>query len=216
MKNYIKNQQTKLKRKRVGNIDVFIKDEIPNFNSVSVIEKVTDLVPNHLLNYIDTIYIGEFEHLKNRSLDASYSNGMIFINNKQQSENDMLDDLVHEIAHSVEEVYTEQIYSDLTLQREFLIKREKLYNLLGSEGFEVENYSFDNVNYDIEFDRFLYKDVTYAVLRSITSDIFYSPYGATSLREYFANGFEAVFYHKDIKKLSNISPILLEKIEELL
>ena len=130
MKNYIKNQQNKLKRARVENIDVFIKDTIEGFNPVPVIRKAIKLVPLHLLQYIDTIYIGDFEHLNSRSLDASYSNGMIFLGNDQKSENDMTDDLIHEVAHAVEEVHNQLIYSDLTLQREFLKKREKLYNLL--------------------------------------------------------------------------------------
>ena len=34
------------------------------------------------------------------------------------------------------------------------------------------------------------------------------------LREYFANGFEAYFYHKDIY-LKKVSPILYGKLEEL-
>jgi len=216
MKKYIKNRQNKLRRKRVGNIDIFIKDPIDNFDPCSVIKKTTELIPQHLLRYIDTIYIGEFEHLEKRSLNASYSDGMIFVTNAQNSPADLLDDLVHEVAHSVEEAHSTQVYSDLTLQREFLLKRRKLYNLLGSEGFDVESYSFDEVEYDTSFDLFLFQDVTYSFLRNLTSDLFYSPYAATSLREYFANGFEAVFYHKDIDKISKISPILLEKIEDLL
>lgn len=212
----MKTQQEKLKRRRIGNIDIFIKDEIKNFNPLKVIEKAIELVPSHLSNYIDTIYVGKFDHMKKRSINASYSNGMIFVTNNQESENDMLDDIIHEIAHSVEEVYEDEIYGDLTLQKEFLLKRKKMYELLKIEGFDVDNYLFDKVEYDIKFDNFLYKEVTYALLRSLTADIFYSPYAATSLREYFANGFEAVFYDRDYKKLQNISPILLEKIKNLM
>lgn len=216
MKNYIKKQQEKLKRKRVGNIDVFIKDAPEGIDSLSVIAKAIKKIPTHLVSYIDTIYVGKFDHLLKRDLDASYSNGMMFLTNDQKSEADMMDDIVHEFAHSVEEMHNDEIYGDLSLQREFLQKRKRLYQLLKSEGFEVDNYSFDNPKYDYNFDAFLYKEVTYSFLRSLTTGLFYSPYAATSLSEYFANGFEAVFYGKESNKLKQISPILLEKINNLL
>lgn len=215
MKNYIQNQQTKLKRKRINNIDVFLKDKVEGFNPFEVIKRAMKSVPEPLSRYIDTIYIGQFDHLKDRSINASYLNGMIFLTNEQKDENDMLDDIIHEIAHSIEEVHDDEIYGDLTLQREFLLKRKKLYMLLKQEGFEVENYSFEDPNYNTVFDEFLHKEVTYGLLRSLTTDLFYSPYAATSLREYFANGFEAVFYDRDSNKLGEISPILLEKIKNL-
>jgi acetylglutamate kinase len=79
----MKTQQEKLKRRRIGNIDIFIKDEIKNFNPLKVIEKAIELVPSHLSNYIDTIYVGKFDHMKKRSINASYSNGMIFVTNNQ-------------------------------------------------------------------------------------------------------------------------------------
>lgn len=215
MKNYIQNQQTKLKRKRINNIDVFLKDEVKNFDPFKVIRKAIKSVPEHLSRYIDTIYIGQFDHLDNRSLNASYLDGMIFLTNEQKDENDMLDDIIHEIAHSIEDSHGDEIYGDLTLQREFILKRKKLYVLLEQEGFEVKNYSFEDPNYNVAFDEFLHKEVTYGLLRSLTTDLFYSPYAATSLREYFANGFEAVFYDRDSNKLGDISPILLEKIKNL-
>lgn len=215
MKNYIKQKQSKLKRKRIANIDVFIKDPVKIFDAFPVIEKALSLVPSQLSNYVDTIYVGNFKHLNSRNLDASYGNGVIFLGNDQKSERDMMDDIVHEIAHSIEDVRNDEIYGDLTIQREFLTKRKKLYTMLKEEGFEVDNYSFENVEYSIEFDEFLYRDVTYSYLRSLTTDIFYSPYAATSIREYFANGFEAVFFDRDSNKLKKISPILFEKISDL-
>ena len=79
MKNYIKKQQAKLKRKRVGNIDVFIKDAPEGIDSLSVIAKAIKKIPTHLVSYIDTIYVGKFDHLLKRDLDASYSSGMMFL-----------------------------------------------------------------------------------------------------------------------------------------
>ena len=61
---------------------------------------------------------------------------------------------------------------------------------------------------------FLYADVGYPLLTSLTMGLFISPYAATSLREYFARGFEE-YYIGDRKYLTNISPVLYNKIEYL-
>jgi len=52
-------------------------------------------------------------------------------------------------------------------------------------------------------------------MTSIVLGLFYSPYAATSLREYFANGFENYFLKNKIY-LKKISLNLYNKIEELI
>ena len=69
--------------------------------------------------------------------------------------------------------------------------------------------------YDEEFDEYLYTVLGYPLLSSYTSGLFYSPYSATSVREYFARGFEAFFLYKDLKTLASVSPILYNRIETL-
>ena len=64
------------------------------------------------------------------------------------------------------------------------------------------------------FDEFLYKTVGYETLVNITMGLFISPYAATSLKEYFANGFEAYFIG-DRSYLKKISPYIYDKIEQL-
>ena len=54
------------------------------------------------------------------------------------------------------------------------------------------------------------------MLNMISSNIFYSPYAATSLREYFANGFEALYYFGEYAFLKNSCPILFTKLGELM
>jgi Mlc titration factor MtfA (ptsG expression regulator) len=44
--------------------------------------------------------------------------------------------------------------------------------------------------------------------------LFVSPYGATSIQEYFANGFEKYFLDSP-QKVRDISPVLYSKIEEI-
>ena len=50
-----------------------------------------------------------------------------------------------------------------------------------------------NVEYDEEFDMFLYEDIGYDKLATLMQGLFINPYAATSLREYFATGFTDFF-----------------------
>jgi hypothetical protein len=52
------------------------------------------------------------------------------------------------------------------------------------------------------------------MLRTLTSDLFYSPYAITALKEYWANGFENYFL-QDRAKLKSLSPVLYQKIKNL-
>ena len=75
-----------------------------------------------------------------------------------------------------------------------------------------------NPEYDQNFDNYLYKNIGYDKLRSITHSLFFSPYAITALKEYWANGFEnyIVGDYNDRKKLKDISPELFKKIEQIL
>lgn len=217
LKNIIKNKQNKSKHFYWKSIQVFIKDELTNseFSVRDVINRADKMIPSHLLRNIDTIYVGDFDFLNKREVQAMYENSSIFITNEQDDIEDMLDDLIHEIAHSIEEIRGEEIYSDGFIEREFLAKRKSLFFLLKEENYNVELSDFLNIDYDPVFDNFLYQEVGYTALSIISANLFYSPYGATSLREYFANGFEAYYFHKDLSHLKRISPSLFEKVNNL-
>lgn len=215
MRNYLK--QKVRKHFVIKNIEVFIKDPPrENINTQSAIEKALSLVPSHLLKRIKSINVGIFKELEDREVQAVYKDASIFITSKQNSEADMVDDLVHEVAHSVEELFNERIYSDGQIRSEFVQKRKKLWSLLKDKGFSLDLDTCLGVKYNKSFDEFLYKQVGYPILSIITSNLFYSPYGATSLREYFANGFEAFFMKEDVSRLKRVSPRLYEKITTLL
>tara|TARA_A200000159_G_scaffold164833_1_gene196643 strand:+ start:1806 stop:2414 length:609 start_codon:yes stop_codon:yes gene_type:complete len=201
----------------VSSIEVEIKDKLTNdVSAKTVIKKMTSIVPQHLLKNIEFIKIGQFRELVDREIQALYKDSTVYVTNRQKSESDLLDDLIHEVAHSVEEVYDGQIYADKIIKKEFLQKRKKMWTLLNAHGFEMELENFLNTKYTKEFDMFLYQTVGYPILSSITSTLFFSPYAATSLREYFANGFEAFFMKKEISRLKSVSPALHKKISNLL
>ena len=69
-------------------------------------------------------------------------------------------------------------------------------------------------SYSEKVDDFLYKDVGYQALWQMVPGIFPSPYAATSLREYFARGFEEYFMG-DPQALKDICPVLYSKMYNL-
>lgn len=212
MREIIKNKQ-KNKNFSIKGIEVLIVDPVnDNIDTKSVLTKCLKQVPRHLLTNLDVIYIGQFKHLIDRQVQAIYKDSSIFMTNHQIDEQDMLDDIIHEIAHSVEEIYKSEIYSDNLLRREFLSKRKSLWALLKQEGYELELPYFLETEYNVDFDNFLHTEVGYPVLSMLTAGLFYSPYGATCLREYFANGFEAFFTKDDVHRLKKSSPHLYHKL----
>lgn len=200
-----------------GNIEVFVQDQT-NFDFKSALKKLQKIIPNYyLLQGIDIIYIGKFPDLEERSLNAAYADGAIYVTPEQSSEEDFLDDVIHEIAHSLEERFTDFIYDDAELQLEFRKKYFNLINILSKQtNIKVPKSFLTNVPYDYtpEWDDFLYKVVGYDTLHILTSGLFASPYGATSLREYWANAFEH-FYLTSEEEVARISPGVHKKIKEL-
>ena len=184
-------------------------------NFPAVAKKVEELIPKNLLNNIDAFYIGYFkEFLKNgREFNAMYKDGAIYISPDQDNEADLLDDIVHEIAHSLENEYGELIYGDGKLENEFLGKRRTLYHLVDNPILSMLDYN--NPEYAAKFDDHIYNEIGYDKLRIVSSGLFYSPYAVTSLREYWANGFEN-YLLGDKRMLKDLSPILYNIIEQIL
>ena len=217
---YIKRSSSIIKENRerslFNRITIYIKDPFTeNIDLNFVIKKIENIIPVELVSSVDSIMVGQFKHLNDRDVNAAYLEGAIYLTNVQDDEEDMIDDIVHEMAHAVEERMEIQIYSDNEIEREFLGKRSRLAALLKAESHDIPaNLEFE-ADYDQRIDQYLYQEVGYPVLTSLTMGLFYSPYAATSLREYFANGFEAVFLHNDGRYLKKISPVLFSKLENL-
>ena len=214
---YIIQRQKDSNQFSISGINVFIKDKTPKNVSVkSTVHKLLSIVPKKLISNVHSIRVGKFQELEQRKIQALYKDSTIIVTNSQTSNEDLLDDLVHEVAHSVEELLNYSMYSDKKIEKEFLLKREKLWTRLGNKGFERPLEDFLSTSYNEAFDEFLHKTVGYSLLASLSYDLFYSPYGATSIREYFANGFEAFFLREHLGRLKVLSPILYKKISELL
>jgi len=216
MNEYIENTLKESNEKvLLNNIYSYVKDPLPqDFDLDRVLLSIKKIVPEHLIYGLETIFIGQFDELDERSLNSVYKDGTIYVTNKQIDEDGMVEDIVHELAHLVEERLAEHIYSDQTIIKEFIGKRNRLYETMKAEEYGISREYFLELDYNEDFDKYLYQHVGYDKLTYMTMGLFASPYGATSLREYFADGFDFYFL-KDSGYLSKISPKLYEKIENL-
>ena len=226
LKNYINESSSRSKNNSkeqflFNTVPIYINPELFFLDGHStikqVIDKVEKSVPYHLISGVDVVYVGDFQEFQDRRYNAAYEDGAIYVINVQDNAEDMADDIVHEIAHAVEEKYAEHIYGDARLQNEFLGKRERLYQTLkaNNEGPQKYKNLFHTLEYDTTLDDYFVNQLGYKKLRSYIEGLFYSPYATTSVREYFARGFEAYFLFKDHKYVANTSPVLYNKLETL-
>tara|TARA_R110002020_G_scaffold420782_3_gene629907 strand:- start:73 stop:744 length:672 start_codon:yes stop_codon:yes gene_type:complete len=214
-------QETAKKGKQMNNFysfdgtDVYIMHALPeNVNIEEVLGTVSKRVPSHLKSGIDVIYVGQFQSLVDREVNAVFEDGAIYITNDQDNVEDMVDDLVHELAHSVETEHPNLIFEDGRLFKEFIGKRRRLTSMLEAHGFDVDPIFRARPEFNQKIDDFLYKEVGYDLLANLIIGLFPGPYSTTSLREYFAVGFEE-FFIGDRKYLKQTCPILYTKLESL-
>ena len=185
----------------LSGIDVFVKDQLPREIDTSfVFEYIRSRIPFFFMSGIDIIYIGQFPKMKERDINAYFEDGAIYVTNDQDDEMDMIEDIIHEIAHAVESNHQQFIYSTGAIQREFVAKRARLNDLL-SQKFNVPKDFNTNFEYD--------KD------NQICVNIFPSAYAITSLSEYWAKGFEELFIG-EITALRDICPVLFRTLIILL
>tara|TARA_R100000008_G_scaffold86375_2_gene79223 strand:+ start:5456 stop:6184 length:729 start_codon:yes stop_codon:yes gene_type:complete len=203
-----------------NSIQIYIRNPLPdNVDLIEILQKITEFIPENLIREagIEMILVGQFEELERREIQSLYMDDSIYVTNEQSSQHDMMDDIVHEFAHALEDRYGLELYSDDLIENEFLLKRRHFYDILKSHGYEVDLNTFLNVSYDEEFDMFLYREIGYEKLIFLTMGLVVSPYGLTSLREYFATGFEEYFMPTgDRESLRQMSPSIYQKIEQII
>ena len=213
--NYVTKRNKTLPEYQFGPFHVFVQSPVAEKIDLSaVFNNIANLLPDHFLQTVEVVYIGEFAFLKEREINAMYADGALYISNIQDDNDDLIDDVIHEIAHAVEERYGQFLYSDGKIIDEFLLKRSKLKTLLTHQGYDIARFDFFNPEYDEEFDEFLYSEVGYDSLRLLTIDMFTGAYAATSHREYFARGFEE-YYLGDKVYLKQVSPYIYKKLSLL-
>lgn len=198
----------------VSGIDVYIKDRLPDdIDPDFIFSYISSRIPFHLARNLDIIYVGQFPEMAEREINAYFEDGAIYVTNEQDDEMDMIDDIIHELAHAVERNNEELVYGSGSLQREFKAKRRNLYTLI-QEMYQIPKNFLSDIDYNKEIDDFLFKTIGYDILNQLVANIFISGYAATSVSEYFARGFEEYFIgDKDL--LKQLSPVLYRIIDEL-
>jgi len=218
--NYLKQKQEQLNNKSMDfytptGMHVYMQTPVDGVDVESVIHKIENKLPHHFLDEIEMIVFGWFDEFEERSINAFYKDNAIYVSHMQQDEDDLFDDLVHEISHSLEEAHGYQIYADEKVKKEFLRKRKYLHDILWQAGYRAPLSFFQDIEFNQEFDNFLYKKIGYDKLASMMSGLFISPYAATSLREYFATGFTEYYMDSNHNFLQKVSPAVVEKIKLL-
>jgi Mlc titration factor MtfA (ptsG expression regulator) len=196
---------------------VYFKDNLINdeIDVEKVVADVESKLPEHLLTELEIIVIGWFDEFEDRGINAFYKDGILHISNVQDDEADLFDDIIHEVSHSLESVYGYEIYGDQKVKDEFLEKRHHLHKLLTQNGHSAPLSAFLDVEYNKEFDEYLFQTIGIDKLRAICMGIFINAYAAVSLREYFATGFTDFYVNSDHKYLKNLSPQLYRKLVTL-
>ena len=142
LKDYLSKQQKKLQQKSTdfytpAGLHVYFKEPVENVDVESAVAKVENTLPEHLRSEVEMIIVGWFDEFEERSINAFYDSGTLYISNIQDDEIDMFDDIIHEISHSLEEPYGYFIYGDKKVEEEFLRKRNYLHDILWNMGYEA-------------------------------------------------------------------------------
>jgi hypothetical protein len=200
-----------------NSIPIIIKDKLTNNIDIkSLIKSIENALPYSFRKLINSIVILDDPIFSQRKINAFYYNDTLFISNNQDNENDILDDIVHEYSHALEEKFEEEIYFDGSIKDEFISKRMQIERILRTFGYDTKKYDFKEIDYNKSLDNFLLSVVGYEKFQNLTNHgLFINPYAATSLREYFATGFEE-YILGDHKELEVISPKLYKKLHSIM
>ena len=198
----------------IHNIPVFVFGTTEPLVDISLFcHQIEQMLSKTVLQDVDICYISDNPALDGRN--AAYNDGAIYMKLDEPTNEDMIENFVHEVAHSVETRDPNFIYDD-RLIAEFAGKRSRLYHLVTNAGFDqMPQRRYDYLEYNEAFDDFLANVVGYPTLLNLTMGLFCSPYGATSIQEYFANGFEKYFTESP-EYVKSISPVLYQKVVEIL
>lgn len=222
MIDYIKESNKKAQDRNeymLFNVPVYVINKFPsNIKINNILDSVKDIINKKYLDRLDAIYIGDFKDLNRRDIQSMLKDDAIWIssNNVKNviTEPLVVENIIHEIAHLLEEKYQSQIYGDGKLEREYDSKKNRLFHLLKNEGYDIDLNLFFSDDMLKEFDNFLYKVVGYDKISLLTAGLFLSPYSITTIREYFASGM-LDYLTNDNSYIDEISPVLYSKIKQI-
>ena len=216
LREFIAESHNKNSHKGVLGVEFIIEDK-GKFNPVEIkffIDKLREILSPKALNHVNKIKFGRYPNLDKENYKSYYKDGTIYLSNQVDFVEDILMNFFHELAHSFEKPYYEEIYKDGFLAKEFLNKRNKLKNVITMyEGGRAPPFDFNQINYSKKLDNYLVNTIGYDKLWKYSAGIFTNPYAATSLREYFAAGFEN-WLKGEQEMLYRTSPVLYNKLKQ--
>ena len=226
MKKYITHSVNKSLNERkeyyLYDVPVYILNSFPgHININNILEKIKERIPYEFLIGLDGIYVGEFDELKDRKIQAMFKEGAIYLSSYKEfpdvTEDSIVEDITHELAHMLEDNAYFDIYHGGNIEKEYIGKKKRLVDLLRSNDISFAGMGrlFFSEDYVDELDDFLFNNLGYDNLSTLTPGLFISPYAVTSIREYFATGFEE-YISGNRTHLKEISPALYNKIESLM
>ena len=90
-----------------------------------IVSFLTKKIPTQILNLVDVYYIGNFDVFKKKNTNAAYMDGAIYLSSDQDTEKDLLDDIIHELGHALIEKDNIKIFGDGLIKREFMAKKNR-------------------------------------------------------------------------------------------
>lgn len=199
-----------------GTINVFIKDPLSQeINLTNIIMDLEDTIPQHFFHDIDMVIVGQFNELNSRGVRAAFMDGAIYATNDQPSEEQLFEDIIHEIAHAVEKTHEYKLYGDELIEKEYLEKKKRFLDLLQSNGIKVPNRIRYESEYSKLFDEFLFFELGYDKVTPFSQGLFLTPYASVSISEYFATAFEYYFVQSDLPYVKELCPQLFNKLREI-
>ena len=194
-----------------------IVDDLGKLNQHDVrffIDTLKEKVSKKACQHLKQIRLGNYPQFNKEKVSSYYKDGILYLSSNESLIEDLIMNFFHELAHSFEKPYYKQIYGDGFLEKEFLNKRNKLKNVITMyEGGRPPPFDFNQINYSKELDDYLANTIGYDKLWKYCSGIFTNPYAATSLREYFASGFEA-WLKGEQEMLYRLAPVLYNRLHQ--
>jgi hypothetical protein len=202
------------------NVPVYVINKFSKHIKINnILNSVKEKINKNFLNGLDAIYIGDFDDLNKRKIQSMLKDGAIWISSNNIinviTETLVAENIIHEVAHLLEDRFQEILYSSGGIEQEYESKKQRLYSLLKADGYEITPELFFSDDHLREFDSFLYQEVGYDKLSLLSAGLFFSPYSITSIREYFANGF-LLYLSEEHEYLKDLSPVLYSKIIKIL
>ncbi len=146
----LKSKKQKKEFLLFSRIMVFIQDPLIS-DSVDFDEVVSNLekfMPPHLFEDIDIIYIGQYQDLIDRGLEALYESGAIYITNTLSENVDYVENIIHENAHSIEDAHGISIYVDVKVNSEFICNSKRLFNIIKSQDYDISGFDYLQPKFD--------------------------------------------------------------------